>query len=164
MEKVKYLELSFIETLADELRINSGFEKKYISVEEIARNLGFEVFGTTFKDSNISGKVIHNDDVKEIYVADESYERQRFTIAHEIGHIILHHEAGESINEVDYRTSDKDFNRKEFQANAFASALLMPKKEAIKTWESLSDVDDFAEYFEVSKKAASIRLLNLGLI
>lgn len=152
MSAVKYLELDFIESLADELRIDSGFEKGYVDVKEIANKLGFDVYGTSFQDDNISGKVIHNDDCKEIYVADESYERQRFTIAHEIGHIILHHEAGESINEIDYRTSDKNFNRKEFQANAFASALLMPEKDAIKTWNSLQDIDDFAEYFEVSKK------------
>lgn len=161
---MKYLELDFIESLADELRINSGFENSYIDIEKIANDLGFQVFGTTFDDSTISGKVIHNDTTKEIYVADESYERQRFTIAHEIGHIILHHKVGETINEVDYRTCDKEFSRKEFQANAFASALLMPKENAVKIWNSLGDIDDFAEYFEVSKKAASIRLLNLGLI
>lgn len=161
---IKYLELDFIESLADELRINSGFEDGYINIEKIANDLGFDVFGTTFDDGNISGKVIHNDTTKEIYVADESYERQRFTIGHEIGHIILHHKAGETINEIDYRTSDKEFSRKEFQANAFASALLMPKENAVKIWNSLGDIDDFAEYFEVSKKAASIRLLNLGLI
>lgn len=164
MSKVKYLELDFIEDLANELRINSGYENRTINIEDIANQLGFEVFGTTFSNDRISGKVIHNDVCKEIYVADESFPRQRFTIAHEIGHIILHHQAGENINEVDYRSSDNNFERKEFQANAFASALLMPKKDALKVWRALKDVDDFAEYFEVSKKAASIRLLNLGLL
>merc|ERR1711916_51690 len=160
----KYLETDFIESLANELRNELNMNSSTIDIKKIANELGFQVYGTTFQNEDISGKVIHNNECKEIYVADESFERQRFTIAHEIGHIILHHNIDEEISEVDYRTSDRQFNRKEFQANAFASALLMPKNEAIKVWEKVYDIDDFADYFEVSKKAASIRLLNLGLI
>ena len=161
---VKYLDLDFIENLADDLRINSGYADREIDIEDIANQLGFHVYGTEFADSNISGQVINKEDRKEIYVADESYERQRFTIAHEIGHIILHHQGLEEKQIIDYRKSRFSDNGKEFQANAFAAALLMPKERAITVWSKLKDIDDFATFFEVSKQAASIRLLSLGLI
>jgi len=162
---IKYLELSFIEDIADELRTSSKIDgTKYVDVEKIAQVLGFKVYETDFDNDSISGKVINTHEVKEIYVADEAFERQRFTIAHELGHIILHHKPNQEVKEIDYRTSSSTFNRKEFQADAFAAALLMPKEIVKKVWNSLNDVDDLATYFKVSKAAASIRLLNLKLI
>ncbi len=45
-------------------------------------------------------------------------DRQRFTIAHELGHLIMH-------------SIDFDLHQAESQANAFAGALLMPREDAI---------------------------------
>lgn len=165
MSKVNYLDLDFINEVADKLRTESGVDgSSFVDVEAIANKLGFEVYETTFDDSNISGKVINHNSQKEIYITSDSFERQRFTIAHEIGHIILHHGPNDEICEIDYRHSESKYTRKEYQANAFASALLMPKDKVKSIWKKLNDVDDLADYFKVSKKAASIRLINLELI
>jgi Zn-dependent peptidase ImmA (M78 family) len=131
----------------------------------IAEKFGFTVFKSTFDSDNISGMVINSNEEKSIYINEnDSINRQRFTVAHELGHIILHHEANEkSYKEVDFRTNS-GFDVRESQANSLAAALLMPRKKANEIWSKLKDVDDFADAFKVSKQAASIRLDNLGLI
>jgi len=136
-----------------------------IDVVEIAKKLGFDVYLSDFDDPNIAGMVINSQNNKNIYVnKDDIPQRQRFTIAHEIGHIVLHHSNDASFQEVDFRNTNELPSQKEIEANAFAAALLMPEKLAIKVWEKLQDVDDFADYFKVSKSAGAIRLMNLGLI
>ena len=62
-----------------------------------------------------------------------SKHRQNFTIAHELGHIALHSSIVENLFSIEDRESDKNtiisksiYGRMEYQANTFASYLLMP--------------------------------------
>lgn len=62
-----------------------------------------------------------------------SEHRQNFTIAHELGHIALHSSIVKDLLSIEDRESDKDtiisrstHGRMEYQANTFASFLLMP--------------------------------------
>lgn len=64
-------------------------------------------------------------------------ERERFTLAHELGHLIMGHSkymAGEYCEAKDFEFENppdlgvKDIMRMEWQANHFASCLLLPKK------------------------------------
>ena len=62
-----------------------------------------------------------------------SEHRQNFTIAHELGHIALHSSAVENLLSIEDRKSDTNaiigkstYGRMEYQANTFASFLLMP--------------------------------------
>lgn len=62
-----------------------------------------------------------------------SQHRKNFTIAHELGHILLHSRIIESLYSIEERESDKStiisksiHERMEYQANVFASYLLMP--------------------------------------
>ncbi|MFK4490389.1 ImmA/IrrE family metallo-endopeptidase [Bradyrhizobium sp. USDA 336] len=90
--------------------------------------------------------------------------RQRFTVAHEIGHYLLHRdEIGDGItDDVLYRSSLSD--SREAQANRLAADLLMPdrllafwKDRAAKLGEE--DVVSFlADKFNVSAAAMKIRL------
>jgi predicted transcriptional regulator len=87
--------------------------------------------------------------------------RRRFTIAHEIGHFVLHPERcrperGGAVNEAG-RVEERE-------ADAFAAELLMPEnlvRDAIR--EQGLDVDRLADRFEVSRKAMQARLRHLGL-
>lgn len=102
--------------------------------------------------------------------------RQRFTVAHEIGHFILH--SKETVLFVDreeekilYRNmaSSSGEYQKEREANAFAAALLMPKNLLIKEIQGLKLkgallVPSLTKKFKVSEEAMTIRLTNLGLI
>ena len=88
--------------------------------------------------------------------------RRRFTIAHEIGHFVLHPERcrperGGAVNEAG--------RREEREADAFAAELLMPERlvrEAVR--EQGLDATRLAERFEVSRKAMQTRLRGLGLL
>jgi Zn-dependent peptidase ImmA (M78 family)/DNA-binding XRE family transcriptional regulator len=89
--------------------------------------------------------------------------RIHFDIAHELGHILLH-EWSEDIENL----SKDEFKAKEKEANAFASAFLLPKEAFIKDVGIYAD--NLAFYIELKKKwkvsisAMIRRSFNLGLI
>jgi Zn-dependent peptidase ImmA (M78 family) len=130
-------------------------------------------------EEDVSGLLITKPDMSCIVVRkDDALARQRFTIAHEIGHFVLRHqfEPGEHVH-VDrgYRVSHRDqrsssgTDLREIEANQFAAALLMPSSivtENIKALgtEELNDehVTNLARKFRVSEQAITIRLSVLG--
>lgn len=96
--------------------------------------------------------------------------RQRFTIAHEIGHHILHADDILHYDDVDdiarvYFRTDKIQSSQETEANFFAAELLMPA-ELIEGCvdNGIEYVHKLAEYFEVSEEAMRYRLINLGYL
>lgn len=93
-------------------------------------------------------------------------QRQRFTAAHELGHVLLgHHDT----LHVDLDRSDgfpPDYNwRQERSANDFAAALLMPAPLVRRDVETTlgAPARELAHKYEVSEQAMSIRLTTLGL-
>lgn len=148
-----------------------------VDVEGIARSLGLEVIYADLGDGN-SGLLISDGATAQICVEEsESSVRQRFTIAHEIGHYSLRHqfENGEHVhvdkgNYISQRgpTASDGSNAKEIEANQFAAALLMPSN-SIRQWAAKFAGDDkqvsrLSEMFNVSEQAMTIRLTSLGLI
>lgn len=98
--------------------------------------------------------------------SDSPY-RQNFAVAHALGHLYLHYlKASEKERSVSfYRISHVDGGIKETEANLFAGALLMPRKEYSETYQLLEgDLARIAETFHVSVPAAEIRSANLHLI
>ena len=86
--------------------------------------------------------------------------RDRFTIAHEIAHYVLHAGYGKKPI-VAMRSSS---GRTEWEANWFAAALLMPHERFSSVWDALEgDAEKVASYFGVSNSAAEIRAKVLGL-
>lgn len=87
-------------------------------------------------------------------------ERDRFTIAHELGHYVLHSQRGERRVTAARYGSD----RAEWEANWFAAAFLMPKDDFIATCRRYSnDVRVVAARYLVSPKAAEVRMTALGI-
>lgn len=101
-----------------------------------------------------------------------SAERDRFTIAHELGHFFLHFpivsrsspEAGmKATRWVD--ENDPVQRRAEWEANWFAGAFLMSSSAFLLFFEKFEgDLARLALKFGVSGKAAEVRAKNLGLI
>lgn len=159
-----------IENIAEAIRKHFGYtdEDYFIDITKVATNAGMIVNEVEFEDPNISGMLITNGTQLTVDInRSESEERKRFTIAHEIAHSILH--SSKKGNHIDYRQAIKNYTSKdeltkEVQANMLASAILMPKKLVKNAWERLRDIDDIADLFKVSKRAAAIRLESLGLI
>ncbi|MBF0097188.1 MAG: ImmA/IrrE family metallo-endopeptidase [Magnetococcales bacterium] len=93
-----------------------------------------------------------------------SSSRDRFTIAHELGHYVLHYfipfrnsprSGGEDRTMICARAGE---GRVEWEANWFAAGFLMPQdkfREALE--QECGDFDLVAERFGVSSKAAEIR-------
>lgn len=62
-------------------------------------------------------------------VYDGAYDnngRDRFTLAHELGHYFMHRDVDLALSRINDRRSVPAYCNSEWQANAFASALLMP--------------------------------------
>lgn len=151
-----------------------------VPVDEVAKKAGINLFPFDLGD-DVSGVLHIINGVSNIgYNPNESKVRQRFTIAHELGHFILHNESGVEKVFVDnenyyqfimFRSSNltaKDL-KKEKEANAFAAALLMPQSFVIKEiqgyngfdFSDSSMINELAKKFEVSTQAMSYRIINL---
>lgn len=141
------------------LREAGVFGQFPVPLETVAGNLGFKTAG--FRDKpDLSGAINH--ERRTIYVnQDDPIIRQRFTLAHEIGHAVLH--KGDSV--WDLRANiDRPRERKEIEANNFAANLLMPKDFFSGVWSrSGGNINLVSDYFAVSHEAAKYRGINLGL-
>jgi Zn-dependent peptidase ImmA (M78 family) len=119
-----------------------------IPVEVIAEHyLGYDIEITNdglFQDPDFLGGIDFDRNTLMINASIESHEgRYAFTIAHEIGHHLLHREHFLSANET---FSGKPLCREqgekpeiECQADRFAAALLMPQHIVKETFEALED-------------------------
>lgn len=88
--------------------------------------------------------------------------RQRFTIAHEIAHYLMHSKQLDFFkDEVFFRNGES--NIIEIEANRFAAELLMPSEAfSIFIKQKSTLVADIANYFGVSAMAVRIRAQQLG--
>lgn len=165
-----------IETTIQRLLQDHKVQKPPVPVEVIARKLGALVRYSPF-DGEISGMVYRDKDRTVIGVNSFHHpNRQRFTVAHEIGHMLLH--KGKEVHidrtfRVNLRddVSSQAVDREEIEANRFAAELLMPKQmlmEDLKRqeidFESEEDLLVLARKYRVSLQALTFRLANLGLV
>lgn len=125
----------------------------------------------------VSGVLVVKDGKGIIGVnANHHPNRQRFTVAHELGHFLLHRDDGRIFvdrSPVFFRDagSSEGTSRQEIEANAFAAALLMPEAD-LKSLLDDRPVDAFDETsvrrlaarLGVSAQALTIRLTRLGLV
>ena len=132
-----------------------------IPIERVAELFSIKIFPYPNFPDNISGTIINQKESAVIGVnSNHAVARQRFTIAHELGHFLLGHELGEKIIDDVF---DKP-NDKEREANEFAAELLMPKDFLKQDVIKKIKIPDLARRYAVSEQAISIRLLKTGLI
>lgn len=138
----------------------------------LANKLGIKVQNAVFSDPNLSGMVARREGISSILVnANDHPVRKRFTIAHELGHRLLHLEQdGEFIDYVDeFRETEPAMGewtperQREYEANVFAAALLMDAGLVRKAWEEHRSLPNLARLFNVSEIAMSYRLQSLGV-
>lgn len=165
--EARYTKKQISNLAADVLEFYSN--KQYpIKVLDIARNIGLRVFKTTFSRDDVSGMLKAKE--AKIYVAEnDGIRRQRFSIAHEIGHYVLHYKGNifaekEGEKHISYRDnlSSLGFSIKEVEANFFAANLLMPQDKIEELYEQRFSLDEMADFFRVSYKAMAHRLDFLG--
>lgn len=133
-----------------------------VEIEKILEELGIGLFyedfvkldGIALKSPKL-GIIVVNKNLPNV--------RQRFTIAHELGHIIMPHRS-------EYFICFPGKNRSmEKSANRFAAELLMPQPMVIELWKKYAAnkemrVEVIAHILKVSKSALFARLREIGLI
>ena len=86
--------------------------------------------------------------------------RDRFTIAHELGHYFLHSKQGST----QIAAARLDSDRPEWEANWFAAAFLMPESKVRDAWNRFGKNSFLcAASFLVSTEAFEVRKKSLGL-
>lgn len=138
--------------LAWRVLINENVRELPVKVVRLCRQMGIRVnYFTPETDSDGFSTIV--DGQAQIFVSDCcSRERQRFTVAHELGHILLGH-VGEY--ELVNREPSKGDTSIEQAANVFASRLLAP---ACVLWAlDARTPEQIAELCRISRQAAAFR-------
>ena len=165
-----------IEKKAEQILRDSDAYRLPIPLDVVANQLGLLTQGRGLSDAS-GVLVVENGRGVIGYNSTHSPVRQRFTIAHEIGHYVLHVKSKQShlfIDKSIFRRDDESStgnDHEEVDANKFAAALLMPEelvRNEIKKHgfdlDDENDVSNLAKRFNVSTAAMSFRLENLSLL
>ena len=127
-----------------------------IPITSMLKDLGVRVHEA--QGVNWEGAVSSSAEGKaDVWVRDDSAPaRRRFTLAHELGHLMLH---ATGVMFRDITTGTLMHPPEEREANAFAAALLMPRALVQPlVYEPGMSIADMADLFAVSLQAMSIRL------
>lgn len=159
------------DTIREALEITTPIE----NIDVLVEKLHGRVERKNVLSESADGKIYREGEgfVIEIPQSDNKY-REKFTIAHEIGHLFLH--MGYLIDdEIWDQNKDKVYFRKElgemeYQAHEFAAALLMPREKFFEVMNENYDgngvynMEKVAQYFKVSIEAATNRGRWLGIL
>ncbi|OJY67810.1 ImmA/IrrE family metallo-endopeptidase [Rhizobium sp. 60-20] len=202
-QSVPYISAEDIESKANQVLLDLGYKSGPVDLNEICSALSVDLQFTDQLRLDRDGATIlgsANFDKRSIQInAHRDRNRERFTLGHEIGHFCLNHDRylrSETIVEQDLFTDIEareafNYERLEFQANAFSSSLLLPSEVfhvAVAVGRSRFDIkdrghgyifvddqpcnfvpydellSDLSQYFEVSKQAIEIKLKKSGLL
>ena len=149
--------------------IKNAKEKGYylgnsLNIENVIRTFDDIEVRYEQMEPNQSGSFKYENDKWVIGVNRNHHpNRQKFTLAHELGHYILHRE--KNIDIVDttfFRNNNADTI--EYMANEFAAKLLMPEdmvRDLVDN-QGIKNIGELAEKFEVSASAMKYRIVSLG--
>lgn len=153
-----------------------------IDVKKIADFLEAEIYERGFEKEDAISGMLALDDKHTVIVVNKTHtnERKRFTIAHEIGHLMLHNYREPYIDRVIPSMirlrddlSPRGEDAEEIEANVFAAELLMPafmieksleKFDFNKIYDYEELITKLAKEYEVSTQAMIFRLINLGVV
>lgn len=151
-----------IDAHIESIRLNTGLSYPDDSLLEIAKALGVAVVELDLPE-NINGAVQYQndngqDEAKIILNKSFPLQRKVFTLAHELGHFVLHKgEMRFRLDKIDYTEKE---SIKETEANYFAASLLVPKDKLIKILMTAEGIEHeiIANYFGVSTPVIENRI------
>lgn len=152
----------------DELITELLITQPPVDVHAVAAACGIPVLYWPSDNESLSGLAVDTPRGPVIAVHEGHHlHRQRFTIAHELGHIVMGHlDAFHlDLNVPSSQAGDPPYYNwsHERAANDFAANLLMPVSFVRSELRGINDVHLLAERFNVSEMAMAFRLTNLGL-
>lgn len=141
---------------------NQGIQTSPLDIERLINSFGVKIKIIPMADE-ISGHLSLSNGAWEIAVnALHHPKRQRFTLAHELGHYILHRWKCQRFEDSKLFRNNES-NPMEVEANNYAADLLMPESEFRRYINEVSkNINDIADQFNVSAFAVRIRAKNLG--
>lgn len=117
---------------------------------------GVRVFSLSIDTAQVDAFSMWHSETPFVFLnTKKSCEHSRFDAAHELGHLVLHRHAGARGQEV------------EREANAFASAFLMPRASVLANAPHMATVDQLVKckaYWTVSVSALAYRLHDIKLV
>lgn len=140
------------------------YTENALHIEDLISTFGDIEIQYKAMDAAKSGSLSYKDGKWIMCVnSNHNKKRQRFTMAHELGHYMLH--KGKNVEFVDttfFRSSEMDSI--EYNANEFASRLLMPEDRLRKLVDidKIKNIGILAEKFHVSSAAMKYRVISLG--
>jgi len=145
-----------------------GILRPPVPVDEIAEKEGFSVKYLKGESNNFSG-LLHRD-LKAIGInADHPEVRQRFSLAHELGHYYLEHPQEEE--SIGFSDEQQEWRICEAEANEFAGELLVPRdllKGELKKLREQAGLEEKVQalivIFSVSREVLVIQLTKHGLL
>jgi Zn-dependent peptidase ImmA (M78 family) len=138
-----------------------------VDLEALIRALGIKFERDYGLPSDIAGKLMRDPAASSgfriVINARDNPKRQRFTMAHEVAHFVLHRDLLENglVDDALYRSSLSD--EYERQANRFAAQILLPASAVRQAYQTNKALGSLAQAFNVSDAALRIRLSELGL-
>ena len=146
--------------LSWEVLINEGVTALPVKMGELCAALGLEVIITELDSVSGDGKTVSVDGKPYILIDGRtSVRRQRFTLAHEVGHVLLGHVGRYKLVNREPAPGD---NPIEQAANVFASRLLAP---ACVLWAlDVHTPEEIAELCNISRTAAEFRARRMELL
>lgn len=164
---------------AQQLLAQANVTTAPVSLEKLTTVANAHVNYEPYDGDDMSGVAYRQSNGQRIIGVNSLHgtNRQRFTIAHELGHLILHGNDELHVDErfpIGFRdeVSSLAVSDKEIEANQFAAELLMPAEWVLRDvrarhidFEDDDDaIDELAEKYGVSTRAMTIRLSALGAL
>lgn len=154
---------SYIHRQAARLLHTAGITREPVPLRDVVSALNLELVRHTREPFASEAALEPLGDTRAVVLRGGGDERRRrFTIAHEIGHFVLH---PERVRAERGGAATEAMRTQEREADAFAADLLMPEhlvRQAVA--EQGADATRLADRFQVSVKAMELRLGRLGVL
>ncbi len=134
-----------------------------LKIEELISKLDNIKIEYKDMDPSLSGSLSYQDGQWVMCINENhNIKRQRFTIAHELGHFMLHKNKNVEFKDSTFFRGN-EMDSIEYNANEFAARLLMPEEIVRKLISNgLKNIGELASKFGVSSAAMKHRVLSLG--
>lgn len=145
-----------------------------IQISQLLQRIGISTLGIDFtqieKDAGyeygriLGAAISKKDNLTIFYRKQDSKNRQRFTIAHELAHCCLHTDNLQQ-NHIELRENETVKDAKETEADIFAGELLIPEQSLVKVYNEfyVPSLKSLAKIFGVSTNVMAARLDYLSM-
>lgn len=156
--------LKSVEGIIKKAKEKGYYDGESLEIEKVIKEHNDIKIERVDMDGSLSGSLNYDNGFWVMKVnKNHNPKRQKFTLAHEYGHYILHKENSLSFEDETFFRGG-NLSSIEYAANEFASILLMPEDSvrSIIDKENIKNIGDLSDRFGVSAAAMKVRVIQLG--